>query len=53
MYATKRKYDYEAEYTNNIITKIHKTSEKFCVSDEKKKNTHVPREKCVEYFYID
>jgi hypothetical protein len=53
MHPTKRKYECETEYPQNITTKFHKTSVKYSVSDEKKKDTYVPREKCVEYFYID
>ena len=52
MYPTKRKKD-DDDYSQHVVTKFHKTAVHYSVSDEKKKEIRVPRNKCEEYFYID
>ena len=53
MYPTKTKKDADTDYSQNVVTKFHKTAVHYSVSDEKKKEIRVPRKKCEEYFYID
>lgn len=53
MYATKRKKDDDTDNSQKEATKFHKTAVHYSVSDEKKKEIRVPRNKCEEYFYID
>lgn len=53
MYATKRKKDDDTDTSQKEATKFHKTAVHYSVSDEKKKEIRVPRNKYEEYFYID